>query len=200
MEEIWKDIKGYEGLYQVSNLGRVRSLKHRGKNEIRIRKIRIRKDNYMDISLYKNGKAKYELIHRLVAEYFVYNPKKYKYVNHKDGNKHNNIYTNLEWVTASENTQHAYENGLIDKEKLRKAGYRRCGKNHHMYGIRGSKNPNSKKVICITTGEIFGSIIEASEKYEINHSDISSCCKDKLKSAGKYPITGEKLVWKYIED
>ena len=68
MEEIWKDIKGYEGLYQVSNLGRVRSLKHRGKNEIRIRKIRIRKDNYMDISLYKNGKAKYEPIHRLVPE------------------------------------------------------------------------------------------------------------------------------------
>ena len=208
MEEIWKDVKEYEGLYQVSNMGRVKN------NHEKIRSIRTRKDGYQDIALYKNKNVKYKLIHRLVAEAFLHNPDNKKTVNHKDGDKTNNKVNNLEWSTASENTIHAYEKGLINTEKLRLAGKKRCGQNHHMYGKhhteeakkkiskihKGPNNHMARKIICITTGEIFDYINEAEEKYGVLHQNISKCCKGQYKSAGKHPVTGEKLVWKYIED
>ena len=64
--------------------------------------------------------------------------------------------------------------------------------------LKGEKHPKSKKVKCITTGEIFGSISEATQKYNIHDQNISKCCKGKRKSAGKHPVTKEKLVWEYI--
>lgn len=125
MKEIWKDIKGYEGYYQVSNFGRVKRLarkttRNNGKSENanytlkeRIKKPQIQTQGYLHVVLYKDGFCKTCRLNRLVAEAFVENPESKKEVNHKDGNKLNNNADNLEWVTSSENIRHAYKKGII---------------------------------------------------------------------------------------
>ena len=106
-EEIWKDIPGYEGLYQVSNFGRVKSLR-----KAIIMSIRINKKGYSTIGLSKTGVFNRKSIHRLVAEAFIPNPDNLPCVNHKDGNKLNNELNNLEWCTYGDNERHAYRTGL----------------------------------------------------------------------------------------
>ncbi len=172
MEE-WRDIKGYEGYYQISNLGRVKSLprdvgSNRCKKEI-IMKTSLDKDGYENLVLRKDGKQKHFRVNRLVAEAFLENPNNYPQVNHKDEDKTNNNVNNLEWCSPKYNIN---------------------------YGSRTEKA--SRKVICVTTGKIFKSIAEASKYYNLKGNHISACCKGKLKSCGKHPITGEKLVWKYL--
>ena len=108
MQEIWKDIKEYEGLYQISNLGNLISIKHN-----RIKSIVVRKNQrYLRVNLWKNGKYKTFSIHRLVAESFLPNPNNFPVVNHKDGNKLNNKADNLEWCTQSHNVKESYKLGL----------------------------------------------------------------------------------------
>ena len=109
-EEIWKDIKGYEGLYQVSNLGRVKSLKRKYKKryidkEI-IKKFSKIPKGYLRTGLSKNGIVKYYFVHRLVAEAFIPNYDNLPCVNHKDCNTANNMADNLEWVTYKENNSY----------------------------------------------------------------------------------------------
>jgi len=114
--EIWKNVKGYEGYYQVSNKGRVRSIdrvipdgrKYKGC----IRVLCNDKDGYPYVVLAKNGKNKTLKIHRLVATTFIPNPQNKYAINHIDGNKENNSVENLEWVTQSENELHAHRTGL----------------------------------------------------------------------------------------
>lgn len=138
--EIWKDIKGYEGLYCVSNFGRVKSLKKNfGKNmkaiqaeKITKQRIGIKKNGkYCLVNLHNNARALTTKAHRLVALHFIDNPECKPQVNHLDGVKHNNFVGNLEWCTHSENGKHAFKTGLkvpnTDNPK-----------------IRGSKNVNSK--------------------------------------------------------
>lgn len=129
MQEEWKDIKGYEGLYQISNLGNVRSLDRIVKDSNRERYQRIKghymkpTDNgngYKIISLLKNYKRKNHYIHRLVAQHFIDNPNNYREVNHIDCNKSNNKITNLEWCNSSQNKIH-YLNTELGKEKNKKA-------------------------------------------------------------------------------
>jgi hypothetical protein len=119
MEEVWKDIAGYEGLYQVSNLGRVKSLERmipysKGMRKIpeKIMKQEKNTDGYLRLKLVNNSGKKNKKIHRLVAEAFIPNPEEKKCINHIDGDKSNNCVKNLEWVTYGENMKHAYENGL----------------------------------------------------------------------------------------
>lgn len=106
MEEIWKDIEGYEGLYQVSNLGRVKSL---GNGKSNNSKERIKKQTntntrgYLQVQLSKDGSKKMFLVHRLVASAFIPNPNDLETVNHKDENKENNSVKNLEWMTNKDN-------------------------------------------------------------------------------------------------
>lgn len=117
MEEIWKDIKGYEGLYQISNLGRVKSIsrsiklkKYTKISDDTIMKLDLNKSGYLYVSLCKNGKYKKCRVHRLVAEEFVDKPNGKNVVNHKDYNKTNNCSSNLEWVTNEENYDYLRKN------------------------------------------------------------------------------------------
>ena len=166
--EVWKDIKGYEGTYQVSSYGRVRS-----KNGIR--KPQRDKYGYYQIGLHKNGNRKFFKVHRLVAQAFIPNINNFPQINHKDEDKSNNKVNNLEWCTNKYNMN---------------------------YGTRNEKAGNSisKKVICVTTGEKFSSAKKAGEKYNVDQSSIAKNCRNKLKTAGKHPVTGVKLVWRYYNE
>ena len=119
--EIWKDIIGYEGIYQISNLGRVKRLA--GKCLAKAGKYRTVSEsiltcfpnktryNYLYVNLNNNGIKQFR-VHRLVAIHFIPNPNNLPQVNHIDGDKNNNSINNLEWCTRSENSQHAYDTGL----------------------------------------------------------------------------------------
>lgn len=116
MKEIWKDIKGYEGLYKISNLGKIKSLS-RPRNkyqfiEEHILKTRLTHRGYELVSLSKDGKLKSFYVHRLVAQTFIENPEKKSCVNHINGIKIDNQVNNLEWCSYSENMNHAYGTGL----------------------------------------------------------------------------------------
>lgn len=109
MKEIWKDIPNYEGLYQISNFGRVKSLPRMMKNrkcEEIIKTPSIYPKGYSKVSLCKNGKIKYCFIHRLVAEAFIPNPSDLPCVNHKDCNPQNNEVSNLEWISHKDNNSY----------------------------------------------------------------------------------------------
>ena len=125
--EIWKDIAGFDGVYQISNLGRVKSLDRviniEYKDRIGTRRIKGRlrkptkdKDGYLVIGL---GKGNYK-IHRLVALAFIHNTNNYPQINHKDGNKSNNTVTNLEWCSNAENQNHAFKIGLKKTKQFAK--------------------------------------------------------------------------------
>ena len=108
MIEIWRDVVGYDGKYQVSNFGRVKSFQ-RGE---RILKLNLNRHGYLYVRPFRDGKYKNTLVHRLVAQAFVPNPESKREVNHINGIKADNRAENLEWVTASENQQHAFLIGL----------------------------------------------------------------------------------------
>lgn len=160
MEETWKDIKDYEGMYQVSNLGRVKSLK---KNIIL--KMNKCSSGYYNVSFWKNGKEKKKLIHRLVAEAFLDNPDNLPVINHKDENKTNNSVENLEWCTYYYNFH--YGSG---KEKMSIA--------------------NSKPVYQYTiSGELVKKWDSATDVYkELGwlNTTISKCCRGKQATSHGY--------------
>src|SRR5574344_126522 len=150
--DIWRDIEGYEGIYQVSNLGRVKS-EHK-RNGVTILKNRVGNTGYCTLSLYKNKKTKNFSVHRLVALAFIDNPTNKECVNHKDGNKLNNHVNNLEWTTNEENIKHAWASGL------NKSGFL------------------SKKVLCVELNKEFESVTEASRFIKANNcTGISKACK-----------------------
>ena len=107
-EEVWRDVPGYEGLYMVSDMGNVLSLGGRkGSEPMKVLRQSLMSSGYKKVCLRKNGAAKNVSVHRMVAAAFVPNPNNKSEVNHKDGDKHNNMASNLEWVTKSENALHA---------------------------------------------------------------------------------------------
>lgn len=107
INEFWKDIIGYEGLYQVSNLGNVKSLNYHRTGQEKLLSLRISSHGYLLINLYKDGKYICHSVHRLVAEAFLPNTNNYPEVNHIDKNKLNNNVDNLEWCTRKYNQNHA---------------------------------------------------------------------------------------------
>lgn len=124
--EVWRDVRGYAGMYQVSNLGRVKSLIRQvraknGSNSTRRGQILSNCNHpkgYLVVTLWKNGMQDTKLVHVLVAEAFIPNPAHKPEVNHKDTNKKNNKLSNLEWNTGSENIQHSIKHGTF-KRSLR---------------------------------------------------------------------------------
>ena len=147
-EEVWKDVKGYEGHYQVSNLGRVRSLDRLDRiGQRRNGTVKKPQDNgsgYKYVQLKLDGKYKNFYIHRLVGEYFIEKVSGKNFINHIDGNKENNRVENLEWVTSNENMQHAYDTGLNipGNQKELRAGrekhYRETAKKVIQRGLDGN--------------------------------------------------------------
>lgn len=132
MEEEWRDIEGFKGLYQVSNLGRVKSLgrwvdrqKYRAFLNERVLTNKKHTGGYENVCLCKEGKNKYRFVHALVAEAFIPNPESKLEVNHIDGNKTNNKVSNLEWNTRIENHMHAIVNNLRKRDIYRV--YDLCG-------------------------------------------------------------------------
>ena len=177
-EEIFKSIPGYDGMYEVSNYGRVKSLKRK------IHKFLKPAANhawYLFVALSKDGKVKQYKVHRLVAQAFIKNPNNLPCVNHIDENKTNNNVNNLEWCT------YKYNNN--DGTKKIRQGEKSKNEN----------NPNSHRILCVNTGEIFECVKFAAEKYNISRQTISHCLNGRQKTAGKDPVTKEKLIWRYYE-
>ena len=156
MIEEWKDIKGYEGLYQVSNLGRVYS--HMTSKQL---KPLVDKDSYLRVNLYECGKFKTFRIHRLVAEAFIPNPENKPQVNHIDEDKTNNMVSNLEWCTAKENVNHGTRNKRMS---------------HRVKAID----------IATGEYNIYKSIRECGRKLNISSGNISKQLNRKIKHVGGY--------------
>ena len=142
-KEIWKPVLGYEGLYEVSNWGRVKSLNYNHSGKEKILKPVTYKSGYLYVVLSKNNKRKHFLIHRLVAEAFIPNTDNLPQVNHKDENPLNNVVSNLEWCTSSYNINYGTRNEKISKKVLQYdlegnfirewVSTRECGRNGYNY-------------------------------------------------------------------
>lgn len=176
MKEIWKDIKNYEGIYQVSNMGQIKSLKREyktiGRNQSseyetifkikeKILKQASDKDGYKIVCLRNKGKKENKKVHRLVAEAFIPNPNNYPQINHIDENKSNNILSNLEYCTCQYNI--VYSKGRKVKQ----------------YDL----NYNFVRE--------WNSITEASKFIKQSSTSIHNCCIGKTKKAGNY-------IWEYL--
>lgn len=158
MNEVWKEIVDYEGLYEVSSLGRVKSIKG-------ILSIQRATNGYMLAPLWKNNIRDTRLVHRLVGMAFIPNPDLLKEINHLDGNKENNVYWNLEWTTRSKNQKHSYAVlGRIKPPQPFK---------------EGSGHPLSKVVYCPTLGIRFDSARIAAREIGMSQGSISDICNGK---------------------
>lgn len=184
MEEIWKDIKGYEGLYQVSNLGNVRSFPRKGTHskEITILKYEFNHKGYKQVGLTKKCKVHTKRIHRLVAETFISNPENKLQVNHINGDKTDNRVENLEWCTNEYNMAHSWKIGLRSIEKTYKRGKEHCRSvTVNQYDLYGNF---IKKWDCVRDIErILG----------FDNRNICACCRHKRNVAYGY-------VWRYEND
>ena len=180
-KQIWKDIQGYEGLYQVSNTGRVRSLNYKRTGKTKILKQNTTKRGYKRVTLCKKGEKPYPYyVHRLVAQAFIQNPNNLPQVNHKDEDKQNNTVWNLEYCTQKYNNNYGTHNEKMSKTKM----------GQHA----GLNNRNLKKVKCIELDLIFNSVADANEYLDKprQNDNIRACARGEQKTAWKYH-------WIYIE-
>ena len=188
MDEVWKDIEGYEGLYQVSNTGQVKSLNYKGHGVVKLLKQSTNTHGYKQVQLYKNSKTKHYSVHRLVALAFISNPDDLPMVNHKDEDKTNNNVNNLEWCTIAYNNNYGTKNERVGK-KIREL----------MIGKKGKDASGSKPILMYDKeGNFirkFDCIGDANEYFgkDRNHSAINQCLKGRAKTAYGY-------VFIYVDD
>lgn len=191
MEEIWKPIKGYEGLYEVSNYGKIKSLNRKIKNKnnkIIILKEKILKPapiktGHLNVILSKNNIKKHCYVHRLVAEAFIKNPKKLPFINHKDENPKNNYVNNLEWCDAQYNNTY----GTFIERRVKNTDFAKRSLTANKYQLKVVQLDLKNNII-----EIYNSLTEASQKTNTQLSKICSCCKGKRKTSNGYK-------WQYYE-
>jgi hypothetical protein len=150
--EIWKDVPGYAGQYQVSNTGKVRNAK-RGREL----KPHTQGSGYKQTMLSVNGKRSHPLVHRLVAAAFIPNPENKPQINHKNGNKSDNRADNLEWCTMSENLQHRHK-------------------------VLGQVGTRSTPVTCVETGKTYQSMKAAAQELGVSRQGILRCCYKQQKA------------------
>lgn len=167
MQEIWKDVVGFEGLYKVSNFGNVKSLRI---GKILIPSITIH--GYKRITLCKNGNRENKVIHRIVAEAFLDNPKSLPCVNHKDENKLNNCVENLEWCDIKYNTNYGT---CIERRS------------------KNNQKPVNQYDLNMNFIKRYESIKEASNGNYYLYTHIGECCKGKYFSVGGY-------IWRYANE
>ena len=170
--ERWRSIKGYEGIYEVSDYGRIRSIDRFVEIEVRGRKIKKKykskiikpstiNSGYQVVWLSKHGEVSPFSVHRIVAIAYIENPNDYEDVNHKNGNKKDNRVENLEWCTRRENIQHCYH-------------------------VLGRKPPVVTSVRCVETGEKYASIKDAARATNLTPGAISHAINGFSKTAGVY--------------
>ena len=181
MEEVWKEIPGYEGRYFASNLGRIKSRNNQHKDDYVLSLIKL-PDGYLKVNIIENGRHVQHYVHKLVASAFIENPCNKPQINHIDGNKKNNCIENLEWVTAKENVAHAIRTGLA---------------NHHgMKGKLGILNHCSKPVFQFSkNGELikrWDCISDAARFYNHKPCQIINVCSGRAKTCSGF-------LWRYTD-
>lgn len=164
-QEVWKPVKDFEDSYAISNLGRVKRLertetytrsdtKKAVTRKVAPQIVKVQeKDDYYEINLRNYGKNEWRRVHRMVAEAFISNPNNLPQVNHINGNKHDNRVENLEWCTSQENVQHSLRTGLRGSQK--------------------DTNHTPKQLTCVDTGQVFNSIKEAANYFNISINYLS---------------------------
>ena len=179
MCEVWKDVPNYIGLYEVSNLGNVKSL---SRNAL----LSKHKNNrgYLSVSLYKKNVGKHYLVHRLVAQAFIDNPSNLPYVNHKDENPINNVVSNLEWCSQSYNVNYGSAQERLSLKKISKK--------------RGLKIAQYRANILVKT---YDSASQVQRELGYNTAPILNCCRGGYYRGGKWVSVSQSygFVWKFVE-
>jgi len=198
LNEIWKDCKHYEGLYQVSNYGRVKSLerdvptKKGGTYHVNEKFLahKVHNRGYLFVELWKHNKPHKEYVHRLVAMAFIPNPNNYPTVNHKDEDKQNNYVDNLEWMTYQDNNNYGSHNERAANTHRLKGTYENARKRWiesnpaRVNPKIGAKNPTSKKVIC--DGKLFDCIKDCANYFNANYTNMRIWLSNNSRMPRKY--------------
>lgn len=177
MDEIWKEINGFDGRYAISSNGRIKILKGYGQG--RIKKVRTDKDGYKSTTLFDGTKYHICRVHRAVAKAFIPNPGNLPCVNHKDEDKSNNVSSNLEWCSVSYNNNYGTRTKRMAKTQ--------SGKERASLWI-----PVLGEDIHTGVKLYFQSAKDAEKQLGIDRAHICWCCKGKRKTAGGY-------TWKYVK-
>lgn len=203
MEEVWKDVVGYEGYYMVSNLGRIKSMRFRHIKREKIMNASIRPDGYMSVGLSKDGVTKTRTVHRLVATAFLENPNNLEMINHKDENRSNNAVDNLEWCTRGYNQLYSLK---LHPERKFGENFKKNGKHTSPRTVKGVAHTRVEPIIQKTLdGEFirrFDDASQAGKELGLNNGLIYEAAIRNLKKKynnrkHKKKCSAQGFVWEF---